>query len=161
MNPWPRSSLSSRWCYSRIHQPGLAPPPTFNPSRPAIPIPSNPNIPFMSFDVGVSQASSPFFAPVLAASAAGGGYISASGSFEDAPPLFEELGINTRQIWRKTVSILNPIRLKPDLHENTDLAGPFVFLMAFDLFQLLAGKFHFGIILGWVTSRPSQDSVRP
>ncbi|WOG97714.1 hypothetical protein DCAR_0417055 [Daucus carota subsp. sativus] len=49
------------------------------------------------------------------------------------------------------MSILNPFRVKPDLHEDSDLSGPFLFLMAFGLFQLLAGKLHFGIILGWVT----------
>lgn len=100
----------------------------------------------MSFDIGSAQPSSSFSAaPVFT-----GGTIS-SGSFEDESPLLEELGINTRQIWRKTVSILNPIRVNPNLHEDADLSGPFIFLMAFGLFQLLAGKFHFGIILGWVT----------
>ena len=74
-----------------------------------------------------------------------------STSFEDEPPLLEELGINTKQIWNKTISILNPFRVKSDLHEDADLSGPFLFLMAFGLFQLLAGKLHFGIILGWVT----------
>ncbi|XP_042426072.1 protein YIPF5-like [Zingiber officinale] len=116
---------------STRHAPPSPPPPTLTP-------PSCPS---------TSASRPPFSAPVLAASAAGGGSISASGYFEDEPPLFEELGINTRQIWRKTVSILNPIRLKPELHENTDLSGQFVFLMAFDLFQLLAGN----STLGWVT----------
>nr|GME17444.1 protein YIPF5 homolog [Ipomoea batatas] len=51
---------------------------------------------------------------------------------------------------QKTISILNPFRVKADLHEDADLSGPFLFLMAFGLFQLLAGKIHFGIILGWV-----------
>ena len=45
---------------------------------------------------------------------------------------------------------MNPFRVKADLHEDADLSGPFIFLMAFGLFQLLAGKLHFGIILGWV-----------
>ncbi|XP_010931598.1 uncharacterized protein [Elaeis guineensis] len=112
--------------------------------------PSNPSIPFMSFDVGSAPASSSFSAPVFASSA--GGLLSGgAASFDDEPPLLEELGINTRQIWRKTASILNPFRVNPDLHEDADLSGPFIFLMAFGLFQLLAGKFHFGIILGWVT----------
>lgn len=71
--------------------------------------------------------------------------------FEDEPPLLEELGINTRQIWSKTVSIANPFRVNPNLHEDADLSGPFLFVMAFGLFQLLAGKLHFGILLGWVT----------
>jgi hypothetical protein len=34
-------------------------------------------------------------------------------SFEDESRLLEELGINTRQIWRKTISILNPLRSDP------------------------------------------------
>ncbi|XP_076926727.1 uncharacterized protein LOC143590008 [Bidens hawaiensis] len=109
----------------------------FQPSRS-----SNPNIPFMSFDIGSSPASTSQFNPIS-------GGISAN--FDDEPPLLEELGINTKQIWHKTLSILNPFRVKPDLHEDADLSGPFLFLMGFGLFQLLAGKLHFGIILGWVT----------
>ncbi|WOL08485.1 hypothetical protein Cni_G17238 [Canna indica] len=132
--------------------PGAASAPPFQPPRPTAPGPANPSIPFMSFDVGAASASSSFSAPVFASvSTGGGGHFSVPGSFEDEPPLLEELGINTRQIWRKTLSILNPFRVKPDLHEDADLSGPFLFLMAFGLFQLLAGKFHFGIILGWVT----------
>ncbi|PKU76861.1 protein YIPF5 homolog [Dendrobium catenatum] len=120
--------------------------PTFQPSRPTAGLGPNPNLPFMSFEIGSAQPSSSFSAaPVFAASTI------SSGSFEDEPPLLEELGINTRQIWRKTVSILNPIRVNSNLHEDADLSGPFIFLMAFGLFQLLAGKFYFGIILGWVT----------
>ncbi|KAJ0978230.1 hypothetical protein J5N97_013704 [Dioscorea zingiberensis] len=109
--------------------------PPFNPS---------PTLPFMSFDIGSTHASSSFSTP---------NFPSVSGSFsslDDEPPLLEELGINTRQIWLKTTSILNPVRINPGLHEDADLFGPFLFLMAFGLFQLLSGKFHFGIILGWV-----------
>ncbi|KAJ0598948.1 putative Yip1 domain-containing protein [Helianthus annuus] len=100
---------------------------------------SNPSIPFMSFDI----ASTPQFTNI-----SGG---TGSTNFDDEPPLLEELGINTKQIWHKTLSILNPFRVKPDHHEQADLSGPFLFLMAFGLFQLVAGKLHFGIILGWVT----------
>ncbi|KMZ58581.1 Protein YIPF5 [Zostera marina] len=117
--------------------------------------PSNPNptqhLPFMSFDVGSATASSSFSAPVFST---GNGYSTGMGggpgSFEDELPLLEELGINTRQIWRKMRSILNPLKVNPNLHADADLSGPFLFLMAFGLFQLLAGKLHFGIILGWV-----------
>lgn len=119
-----------------------APTPSFTPTNP---IP-NPNpLPFMSFDVGAAPSSS-FTAPIFPSSS----YNSFS-SFDEEPPLLEELGINTRQIWRKSISILNPFRISPDLHSDADLSGPFLSLMAFGLFQLLAGKFHFGIILGWVT----------
>ncbi|KAL3523651.1 hypothetical protein ACH5RR_016485 [Cinchona calisaya] len=110
---------------------------------------SNPSIPFMSFDVGSAAASTSFSTPQFAPTTIGGG--GGGTGFEDEPPLLEELGINTKQIYQKTISILNPFRVKPDLHEDADLSGPFLFLMAFGLFQLLAGKLHFGIILGWVT----------
>ncbi|KAJ0829046.1 hypothetical protein HanLR1_Chr00c0046g0698931 [Helianthus annuus] len=93
----------------------------------------------MSFDIGSSPASTNI--------SSGTG----STNFDDEPPFLEELGINTKQIWHKTLSILNPFRVKPDLHEEADLSGPFLFLMAFGWFQLLAGKLHFGIILGWAT----------
>ncbi|KAL3838202.1 hypothetical protein ACJIZ3_022793 [Penstemon smallii] len=102
---------------------------------------SNPNIPFLSFDV-TSAAASTSFATSVPINAAG---------FDDEPPLLEELGINTKQIYQKTLSILNPFRINHHLHEDGDLSGPFLFLMAFGLFQLLAGKLHFGILLGWVT----------
>ncbi|KAA8539145.1 hypothetical protein F0562_025837 [Nyssa sinensis] len=107
---------------------------------------ANPSIPFMSFDIGSAAASTSFSAPQF-----GGNNVGIGTGFEDEAPLLEELGINTKQIWNKTVSILNPFKVKIDLHEDADLSGPFLFLMAFGLFQLLVGKLHFGIILGWVT----------
>ncbi|XP_059628429.1 uncharacterized protein LOC132271157 [Cornus florida] len=116
----------------------------FQPPRSA-----NPSIPFMSFDMSSAAASTSFSNPQFAGSS--GSSVGIGGAFEDEPPLLEELGINTKQIWNKTVSIMNPFRVKVDLHEDADLSGPFLFLMAFGLFQLLAGKLHFGIILGWVT----------
>ncbi|KAL1559506.1 Integral membrane Yip1 family protein [Salvia divinorum] len=103
---------------------------------------SNPGIPFLSFDVNSAAASTSFSAMP---------HFPSSASFDDEPPLLEELGINTKQIYQKTISILNPFRINHHLHEDADLSGPFLFLMAFGLFQLLAGKLHFGIILGWVT----------
>ncbi|XP_077230427.1 uncharacterized protein LOC143863596 [Tasmannia lanceolata] len=115
---------------------------------PSIPFHPNPNLPFMSFDIGSIPQSTSFSSPVYSGNISGTGI-----DFEDELPLLEELGINTSQIWSKTTSILNPFRLNPNpnLHEDADLFGPFIFLMAFGLFQLLAGKLHFGIILGWVT----------
>ncbi|CAL9097791.1 unnamed protein product, partial [Musa textilis] len=114
-------------------------PPPFQRPGPSKPGPVNTSIPFISLDIG----------SVAASSSTSGAALSASGSFEDEAPLLEELGINTHQIWHKTLSILNPLRVNPSLHEDADLSGPFLFLMAFGLFQLLAGKFHYGIILGW------------
>ncbi|KAB1225356.1 Protein YIPF5 [Morella rubra] len=117
------------------------PMPPFQP-RPAA---TNP-IPFMSFDVGSVAQSASFSAPQL-----GPTITSANPNFDDEPPLLEELGINTKHIWSKTISILNPLRPNPNLQSDADLSGPFLFFLAFGLFQLLAGKFHFGILLGWAT----------
>lgn len=109
---------------------------------------SNQGIPFLSFDVNSAAASTSFSAaPHFPSSSS----IGSANGFDDEPPLLEELGINTKQIYQKTISILNPFRINHHLHEDADLSGPFLFLMAFGLFQLLAGKLHFGIILGWVT----------
>lgn len=98
------------------------------------------NVSFTSFNIGSGEGSS-----------IGRNVVSSNTKWIDEPPLLEELGINTRQIWSKTSSILNPVRIKPNLHDDADLSGPFLLLMAFGLFQLLAGKIHFGIILGWLT----------
>jgi hypothetical protein len=62
-----------------------------------------------------------------------------------------ELGINISQILKRTRTVLNPFRINPDLHEDADLSGPIMFCMLFGLCQLLAGKVHFGVILGWMT----------
>ncbi|XP_047085780.1 protein YIPF5-like [Lolium rigidum] len=72
---------------------------------------------------------------------------------DDERPLLEELDIDLGLVWRKTLSILHPLRsTDPALHaENADLSGPFLFVLSFGLFQLLAGKLHFGVALGWVT----------
>ncbi|KAK6933538.1 Yip1 domain [Dillenia turbinata] len=117
-------------------------PPTtpFQPPRPA-----NPGIPFMSFDIGAATASTSFSTPPIGSSSIG-----VSGTrIDDEPPLLEELGINPWQIRDKTLAMLNPFRVNSSLHEEADLSGPFLFVVAFGLFQLLAGKIHFGIILGW------------
>lgn len=71
-------------------------------------------------------------------------------SFEDEPPLLEELGINFDHIWEKTKSVLNPFK-ETDSHimDDTDLAGPLVFCLAFGGLLLLQGKVHFGYIYGF------------
>lgn len=73
-----------------------------------------------------------------------------STSFEDEPPLLEELGINFDHIWEKTKSVLNPFK-ETDSHimDDTDLAGPLVFCLAFGALLLLQGKVHFGYIYGF------------
>ncbi|KAM0908705.1 hypothetical protein ACQ4PT_015287 [Festuca glaucescens] len=55
-------------------------------------------------------------------------------------------------VWRKTLSILHPLRpADPSIHaENANLSGPFLFVLSFRLIQVLAGKLHFGVALEWV-----------
>ncbi|XP_021718204.1 protein YIPF5 homolog [Chenopodium quinoa] len=118
----------------------------FQPQRP----PSS--IPFMSFDIGSATASSssssafppPHLRHDIPSSSSSGGL------FSDEPPLLEELEINPSLIWRKTRSLLNPFRVNSSLHSDPDLSGPFLYYIAFGLFQLLAGKVQFGVILGWI-----------
>lgn len=106
----------------------------------------------MSFDIGSVTTSFPSPQFGNSVSSSNISISSSAANFDEEPPLLEELGINTKQIWSKTTSLLNPFRVsKPDLHEDADLSGPVMLVMAFGLFQLLAGKIHFGIILGWVT----------
>eukprot|EP01112_Ceratiomyxa_fruticulosa_P019880 TRINITY_DN660_c0_g3_i2.p1 TRINITY_DN660_c0_g3~~TRINITY_DN660_c0_g3_i2.p1 ORF type:complete len:238 (-),score=45.30 TRINITY_DN660_c0_g3_i2:674-1387(-) len=72
-----------------------------------------------------------------------------TGSFEDEPPLLEELGINFSHIKMKSMSVLNPLN-KMDSHimDDTDLAGPLFFCLLLGCFLLLSGKVHFGYIYG-------------
>ncbi|KAG8591774.1 hypothetical protein GDO81_000303 [Engystomops pustulosus] len=68
-------------------------------------------------------------------------------SFEDEPPLLEELGINFDHIWQKTLTVLNP--WKPadgSIMNETDLTGPTMFCFALGSMLLLAGKIHFGYV---------------
>ncbi|XP_044274337.1 protein YIPF7 isoform X2 [Varanus komodoensis] len=70
-------------------------------------------------------------------------------SFDEEPPLLEELGINFDHIWQKTLTVLNP--MKPadgSIMNETDLTGPMVFCLALGGTLLLAGKVHFGYIYG-------------
>ena len=70
-------------------------------------------------------------------------------SFEDEPPLLEELGINPNHIIQKTLAVLHPFK-KTDAHilQDTDMAGPVAFGLTFGAFLLIAGKLHFGYIYG-------------
>ncbi|XP_066488121.1 protein YIPF7 isoform X1 [Tiliqua scincoides] len=70
-------------------------------------------------------------------------------SFDEEPPLLEELGINFDHIWQKTLTVLNP--MKPadgSIMNETDLTGPLVFCLALGATLLLAGKVHFGYVYG-------------
>lgn len=65
------------------------------------------------------------------------------------PPLLEELGINPSQIKQKAISVLLGKNVEANALEQTDMAGPVVFVMMFGLLLLMAGKLHFGYIYGF------------
>ncbi|KAH7841108.1 hypothetical protein Vadar_025664 [Vaccinium darrowii] len=112
----------------RHHQNRRLPTAPFQPSRSSS---SNPNaIPFMSFDIGSAAASSSTSFSAPSSVRQQHRRHRRRMGFDDEPPLLEELGINTRQIYTKTVSILNPLRVNANLHEDADLLAPFC-LMAF------------------------------
>ncbi|KAM6221962.1 protein YIPF7 [Rhynchocyon petersi] len=70
-------------------------------------------------------------------------------SFDEEPPLLEELGINFDHIWQKTLTVLNP--LKPadgSIMNETDLTGPILFCLALGATLLMAGKVQFGYVYG-------------
>ncbi|XP_006021794.1 protein YIPF7 [Alligator sinensis] len=72
-----------------------------------------------------------------------------SGSFDEEPPLLEELGINFDHIWQKTLTVLNP--MKPadgSIMNETDMTGPTVFCLTLGATLLLAGKDHFRYVYG-------------
>lgn len=69
--------------------------------------------------------------------------------YADEPPLLEELGINFDQIRQKTLAVINPLRqTDATILHDSDLAGPFVFCLAFGCCLLLSGKVSFGNIYG-------------
>ncbi|KAI8367385.1 hypothetical protein EDC96DRAFT_553009 [Choanephora cucurbitarum] len=72
-----------------------------------------------------------------------------TGGFADEPPLLEELGLNFGHIKTKSLTVLNPFRTVPDtIMDDTDLAGPLLFIFLFGTFLLLSRKAHFGYIYG-------------
>ncbi|CAL8275971.1 protein YIPF5 isoform X1 [Gadus morhua] len=84
----------------------------------------------------------PAFTPTAAQSMYGS-------SFDDEPPLLEELGINFDHIWQKTLTVLHPMKVADgSIMNETDLAGPMVFCLAFGATLLLTGKIQFGYVYG-------------
>ncbi|KAG0300783.1 hypothetical protein BGZ98_008904 [Dissophora globulifera] len=72
-----------------------------------------------------------------------------AGGLEGEPPLLEELGINFSHIKTKSFTVLNPLRpVDRHIMDDTDLAGPLLFCLAFGTFLLLSGKQHFGYVYG-------------
>ncbi|KAA8494309.1 Protein YIPF7 [Porphyridium purpureum] len=70
-------------------------------------------------------------------------------SFEDEPPLLEELGINVEHIWAKALMVLNPLsKFDPSFADEPDMSGPVLFCLLLGVFLLLGGKVQFGQIYG-------------
>lgn len=77
------------------------------------------------------------------------GFNASGTTIDDEPPLLEELGIDPDAILQKTLNVLNPLRhTDPVILQDTDLAGPLAFCLAFGSLLLLSGKVHFGYIYG-------------
>lgn len=72
----------------------------------------------------------------------------AYGTFEDEPPLLEELGIDISGILRRSSCIASSRTGGLDL-EELDMGGPLIFVLVLACTHLLTGKLHFGVILGW------------
>ncbi|XP_043194887.1 protein YIPF5-like, partial [Amphibalanus amphitrite] len=69
------------------------------------------------------------------------------GQFDQEPPLLEELGINPDHILQKTLSALNPFRqTNAEILQDTDLAGPLAFCLAFGGFLLLVSVLCLSIL---------------
>ncbi|OLY79248.1 Protein YIPF5 [Smittium mucronatum] len=72
-----------------------------------------------------------------------------TGGFPNEPPLLEELGVNFDHIKIKTLSVLNPFRkINTQIYEDSDIAGPLMFIVLMGTFMLLSGKLQFGYIYG-------------
>jgi protein YIPF5/7 len=76
------------------------------------------------------------------------GGFSAAPSFEDEPPILEELGIDLQAILKKSRSVLIG-RVGADSLKDVDMGGPLLFAAGLAALHLLHGKLHFGVILGW------------
>jgi protein YIPF5/7 len=71
--------------------------------------------------------------------------------YENEPTLLEELGIDFRHVQAKTLAVLNPFSRVDSLEnimQDSDLAGPLLFVLLFGMFLLASGKVHFGYIYG-------------
>jgi hypothetical protein len=70
-------------------------------------------------------------------------------SYDDEPPLLEELGIHFDHILMKTQAVMYPTKqLSEHILDDTDLAGPLCFCLLLGACLLLSGKVHFGYIYG-------------
>uniref|UniRef100_A0A383W3U1 Uncharacterized protein n=1 Tax=Tetradesmus obliquus TaxID=3088 RepID=A0A383W3U1_TETOB len=98
---------------------------------------------YSSGTAGAYNPSSYQYAPPPTAAAS-----AYSNSFEDEPPLLEELGIDIPSILQKTKAILLH-QMKSNCLDELDFGGALIFLLLLGGLHLLLGKMHFGVLLGW------------
>lgn len=77
-----------------------------------------------------------------------GGDAAQFGSFDNEPPLLEELGIDIGAILTKVRGVLL-FKMRSDTMSDLDLGGPLLFVLLLSSLHLLTGHLHFGVILGW------------
>lgn len=120
--------------------------PAVNIAQPAV----NDDSFYTSSSTGNTSGGSNFYNPNMGTMGSGGADgLHTSDSFEDEPPLMEELGIDLQQIYQTTMTVLNPSKpAATTLMDDPDLSGPLMFCLAFGSLLLLSGKIHFGYIYG-------------
>ena len=70
-------------------------------------------------------------------------------SFEDEPPLLEELGINVPAVIAKAKIVANPLStIDSSFADEADMTGPVVFCLLLGFLLLLQRKVQFGFIYG-------------
>ena len=74
---------------------------------------------------------------------------SAVPNFDHEPPLLEELGVNPKKIYLKTITVLNPMKaVDESIMDDADLAGPLTFVAMLGTCLLLRGKLQYGHLFG-------------
>lgn len=73
-------------------------------------------------------------------------------SFEDEPPLLEELGINVPSVIAKARAVANPFsHIDSTFADEADMTGPVFLLLLLGFLLLLQAKVQFGVIYGQAT----------
>ncbi|KAH6611523.1 hypothetical protein Trco_001543 [Trichoderma cornu-damae] len=71
--------------------------------------------------------------------------------YDNEPSLREELGVDFGHVQAKTLAVLNPfspIERLEHVMNDSDLAGPLLFVVLFGVFLLCSGQVHFGYVYG-------------
>lgn len=131
--PPSQSTASGEFYQSNFAQPaGVAPP--YNPNN------NNPNN-------NPNQQQPQYFMPAPAPLEN-----VSSTSFEDEPPLLEELGINVPAVLAKMRLVANPFsKIDSTFADDADMTGPVLLCLLLGFLLLLQRKIQFGVIYGQAT----------